>query len=299
MRRPDERRAVAHRGVGQTFPVRGPAEPDPLLQSASRGARGAARSRRRVGSASTPTSATQRYPRPWTVLMTFCWMPSSPTTRRAALMRLVSVDSLTKRSPQTVSSSSVLGTTRDRWARRWLRTSKTWGWTCCGSPSRSRRNRSVSRTTSPNEYRMRSIVTGTHVEGTGQPGRGSLRPSELPPGVEAGRGGDVDPVAHAGGTATGTSWPPAATSRRSTGSAHGCGASTNVPQWIGRSSPPRSRGGPRPPPRGHVDVGPRWVVGADRHERGVEGPVLGADLGVAVEVAGVAAVEDPPCSARR
>ena len=43
------------------------------------------------------------------VRTTRCSCPVSPTARRAALMRLVSADSLTKRSPHTVSRSSFLG----------------------------------------------------------------------------------------------------------------------------------------------------------------------------------------------
>ena len=41
--------------------------------------------------------------------------------------------------------------------------------------------------------------------------------------------------------------------------------------------------------RVHVDIGPGGVVGADRHQGEVEGPVVGADPGEAVGVSGVAA----------
>ena len=49
------------------------------------------------------------------VRMIDCCLPSSPTAWRAALIRVVSADSLTKRSPQIASSSSSLRTTAPRW----------------------------------------------------------------------------------------------------------------------------------------------------------------------------------------
>jgi len=51
----------------------------------------------------------------------------SPTALRAALIRLVSADSLTKRSPHTLSSSSALEMRRPRLATRYANTSSTCG----------------------------------------------------------------------------------------------------------------------------------------------------------------------------
>ena len=97
-----------------------------LARSPAVGRRGrsapARRRRRRSGSRGRATSGSMR-----------CVAPSSPIARRAALMRLVSADSLTKRSPHTSSSSSSLETTRSRWRSRWTSTSKTCGSTATAS----------------------------------------------------------------------------------------------------------------------------------------------------------------------
>src|SRR5699024_820602 len=45
--------------------------------------------------------------------------------------------------------------------------------------------------------------------------------------------------------------------------------------------------------RRHVHIGPRGAVGTDLHQRRVERAVLRSDLGIAAEVTGVAAVEQP------
>ena len=97
------------------------------------------------------TAATKRKPRPCTVLITRCWAPSSPTARRAALIRVVSADSLTKRSPHTLSSSSFFVTTRSRCSTRYARTLKTCGSMATGTPARRSSKTSVSSSNAPNE----------------------------------------------------------------------------------------------------------------------------------------------------
>ena len=70
------------------------------------------------------------------------------------------------------------------------------------------------------------------------------------------------------GTTTSTPAGSAAASSRSMGSAHGCGASRNVAQWIGSRRPFTGFGdvemGPHRLFGVHVDIRPRGVVGADR-----------------------------------
>ena len=75
-------------------------------------------------SAPAPTSS---YPRPRTVRMTRWSRPSSPSTLRSALIRVVSADSVTNRWPQTDSSSSSLVTTRPCDRTRCARTSNAFG----------------------------------------------------------------------------------------------------------------------------------------------------------------------------
>ena len=76
--------------------------------------------------------------------------PSSPTARRAALTREVSADSDTNRSPQMVSSSSSLGTTRSWLTIRWRSSSNTWGSTWTGAGRTGERELASSSTKSPN-----------------------------------------------------------------------------------------------------------------------------------------------------
>ena len=71
-----------------------------------------------AGAASGSTSATKRNPRLWSVRMTFCALPSSPTARRAALMREFSAASDTTRPCHTVSNSSSLLMIRSRCCTR-------------------------------------------------------------------------------------------------------------------------------------------------------------------------------------
>ena len=59
--------------------------------------------------------------------MIACRLPSSSTACRTALIRVVSADSLTKRSPQISSSSSCFRTTLPRRCTRYARTSKALG----------------------------------------------------------------------------------------------------------------------------------------------------------------------------
>jgi hypothetical protein len=101
-------------------------------------------------------------------------LPSSPMSRRASLIRLVSADSLTKRSPQTSSRISSLVTTRSRWTSRWAMTSNTCGCTGTFTPSRSMRRRCVSITSSPNANR---ITACCH---TGRRGRAADRTAPGP-----------------------------------------------------------------------------------------------------------------------
>ena len=64
------------------------------------------------------TSPTKRNPLRAMVRISFCAPPLSPTARRAALMRLVKVDSDTIRPPQTDAMRSSLLTMRSRLRRR-------------------------------------------------------------------------------------------------------------------------------------------------------------------------------------
>ena len=71
-----------------------------------------------AAAASSCTSPTKRNPRLWIVRITFCALPSSPTARRAALMRELSAASDTTRPCHTVSNSSSLLTMRSRCCSR-------------------------------------------------------------------------------------------------------------------------------------------------------------------------------------
>ena len=79
------------------------------------------------------TAPTKRRPLRGMVRISFWSSPLSPTALRAALMRLVSVDSDTIRPPQTAAIRSSLLTTRSRFCTRYTRRSNTWGSTAIGS----------------------------------------------------------------------------------------------------------------------------------------------------------------------
>ena len=79
-----------------------------------------------------------------------CFSPVSFSARRAALMRLASVDSETTRPFQIASSRSSRVTTRSRWRTRNSIISKTCGSTGMSSPARRSSRRSASSTKSSN-----------------------------------------------------------------------------------------------------------------------------------------------------
>ena len=116
--------------VGQRQCAAAPARPAPAPGHAAR----CARRRRSAG----PCAATVRISR--------CSPPLSPTAFRAALMRLVRVDSETMRPPQTEAIRSSLLTTRSRFSSRYTSRSNTCGSTATASLPRRSSRRSTSRT---------------------------------------------------------------------------------------------------------------------------------------------------------
>ena len=99
----------------------------------------------------------------------------------------------------------------------------------------------------------------------------SLPPRVTPTGRSPSCDGAVGSTRWPGrGTTTSTPAGSAAASSRSMGSAHGCGASRNVAQWIGSNRPSGFGdvdGGPHRVFGVHVNVGPAGVVRADRQQR--------------------------------
>ena len=91
---------------------------------------------------------TKRRPLRGTVRISLWSSPLSPIALRAALMRLVSVESDTIRPPQTEAMRSSLLTTRSRFSMRWTRRSNTCGSTEIDSEPRQSSRRSVSSTKS-------------------------------------------------------------------------------------------------------------------------------------------------------
>ncbi len=168
-----ERRSASRFGERDPGAVGGREEPDPLPVLDGR--------RRRRGTPAGSMVATNWYPRPWTVRITACRCPSSPTARRAALIRLVRADSPTNRSPQTSSSSSCFDTTRSRWATRWTRTSNTRGSTWIGSSPRRSSKRIASSVYSPN----RTTLSSASDSGAGPPVAITSTPVLRPPHIIA------------------------------------------------------------------------------------------------------------------
>src|SRR6056297_965509 len=104
--------------------------------------------------------ATNSYPFPYTVRMTACRVPSSPTARRADFNREVSADSLTNRSPQTSSRSSSLRTTSPRRSTRYWSTSNTCGSTATSLPPRRNTTRVASSSQSLNSKIIPTPLVG-------------------------------------------------------------------------------------------------------------------------------------------
>ena len=95
-------------------------------------------------SSASRTVPTKRRPFRKTVRIRRCCTPLSPTARRAALIRLVNVDSETIRPSQTAASRSSLLTTRSRFSIRWTRRSNTCGSTGTNDgPHRSSRRATI------------------------------------------------------------------------------------------------------------------------------------------------------------
>lgn len=93
------------------------------------------------------SAATNMKPRPCTVRMTCCALPSSPVAALALLMRLVSADDDTNLLPQTSSMSCSLATNEPASTSNRCRTSNTWGsmWTVTPPCRSSRRPGSSSK----------------------------------------------------------------------------------------------------------------------------------------------------------
>ena len=118
---------------------------------------------------SSTTDGMKRYPRPRVVSIIRCALPSSPRAWRTALIREVSADSLTNRSPQILSSSSSFGTTRSRCSIRYERTSKTWRSSATRSPPRRSSNRSRSNSNSSKRTPTSRAYSSAVLQACGQP----------------------------------------------------------------------------------------------------------------------------------